>query len=110
MKKLVDGIKTGPKSNVAELHVSLSHNLCSCVSVTGSLQPRSEWPGGIFENSDYFKILIFPDPKCQKVADDYAGNVEIRLVSCWGVKKIRQAQGLSQEQTIKRVVSYLQSL
>ena len=43
------------------IKVKTSDNICSSVSIRGTIDPKSDWANGIFENGLYFNISVGPE-------------------------------------------------
>jgi hypothetical protein len=61
------------------MRIETNDNIMSSVSVTGSLDPKDSWNGGIFQNSRYFIFSITPE----KGARYYTGEdkITVELIS-----------------------------
>jgi len=64
---------------VPVLAISTDDNLGSSLTITGSFDERSDWAGGIFENSRYFRFMVWP-PKDAKYYDPNNPKVTVELV------------------------------
>lgn len=86
------------------LSVKTDDNLMSSVVITGTFQPREQWPMGIFHNARYFIFFIRP-ARGQRYYT--AGEpVEVELTSCNNLPKFRKST-TTPEKAIQRIKTYL---
>lgn len=88
--------------------VKVEDGICSSVTVYGSLQKKEDWANGIFHNSPYFIIHIFPKGGKRFYEDGDEVTVELTSKS-FKLPKMRKYTGTT-EKAVKKVKEYLEKL
>lgn len=88
------------------LQIRTDDNLCSSITIEGSLEPKSEWQGGIWQNSRYF--MFFINPLKGKRYFTTGENVTVELHNCHGVNKFRKYTA-TPEKVIAKLKTWIES-
>lgn len=88
------------------LQIRTDDNLCSSVTIKGSLEPKSEWQGGIWHNSRYFMFFINPE-KDKRYYED-GGKVSVKLHAGREVNKFRKYTA-TPEKVIAKLKTWIKS-
>jgi len=88
------------------LQIRTDDNICSSVTIKGSLEPKSEWQGGIWHNSRYFMFFISPE-KGKRYYED-GDKVTAELHNCHGVNKFRKYTS-TPENVIAKIQTWIES-
>lgn len=84
-------------------------NLCSSVKITGSFDKKEDWSGGIFHNSHYFIIWIFPEKGKRYYTPGEKVTVELDACSHkLPNTKLRKYTG-PVEKVIAKILSWIES-
>lgn len=89
------------------LNISAGDNLCSSITINGSLDPKETWTNGIWQNSRHFQLICYVFAKRYYEEGD---NLQVSYSFGHGVKKFRAVNNVSPETLIKRIVKYLRTL
>jgi hypothetical protein len=93
--------------NVPYLNITTDDNLCSSVIIHGSFDDKTSWSYGIFHNSRYFILRIFPKNK-RYFADGDCLVTETLSVG-GKVSKMRNFSTDSVEKCIEKVKAWISS-
>lgn len=96
--------ESGENDIIPFVKVACSDNICSAVLLSGSFDEYKTWQNGIFHNSRYFLINIFPSPKQRYYS---GGNVSVEMSSSHGVGKFRTANNISPEKAIAKIQKWI---
>jgi hypothetical protein len=88
------------------LQILTDDNLCSSVTIKGSLEPKSEWQSGIWMNSRYFMFFIHAE-KGKRYYED-GDRVSVELHTCHGVNKFRKYTA-TPEKVIAKLKTWIES-
>jgi hypothetical protein len=70
------------------LRITTDDNLCSSVTVKGSLEPEEQWAGSIWHNSPYFMFMILPAKGARYHVEGERVTVQLQIGN--GVSKFRK--------------------
>lgn len=88
MLAICEATKEALNGLVPYLSVTTNDNLGSSVCIRGALEPKEEWPNGIFQNATYFIVFIWPF-KGKRYYEE-GEKVTLELSSGWKVPKLRK--------------------
>lgn len=89
-------------------NIKADTNICDSLHIAISLQPKAEWPHGIFQNSPFVQIMIFPLTRHEK---DCKGLYKVETISQdYKLPRMRAKNKGTLEAIVKHVEKYLGSL
>lgn len=109
LQQMVQPLETGIKKLFPNSSIIVEHstNLMDCVTVHFALEPKSEWPHGIYHNATHINLMI--NEKSGKQREGDSGLYEVEAGSTWKLPKFRKKTGNSNS-IVNYIVKYFTSI